>query len=94
MRNKPVCILEIVACVLSLSVLAGRLVTETADFSGLAVPSGWTVSDGIYLSPEYSNAVSRIALSYGTPGAGQSGAAQLFAVDHASGAETRCRSHP
>ncbi len=92
MRNKLVCLLGIVACALSLSAFAGKLVTETADFSGAAVPSGWTVSDGGYLSPEYSNAVSRIALSYGTSGAGASGTAQLFAVDHASSAETQIAS--
>lgn len=91
-RNKLVFLWGIAAYALSLSVFAGRLVTESADFSGSAVPSGWTVSGGGYISPEYSNAVSRIALSYGTAGAAQSGAAQLFAVDHASGAETQIAS--
>ena len=46
MRNKLVNLLGIAASALSLSVLAGRLVTETAEFSGSAVPSGWTVSNG------------------------------------------------
>ena len=79
------------ACLLPMSALAGGLVTETADFSGTEVPTGWSVSGGIYLSPEYSNAVSRIALSYGATG-GQVGTAQLFAIDHASGAETQIAS--
>ena len=92
MRNKLVCLLGIAACALPLSARAGRPVTETADFSGSAVPQGWTVSDGGYLSPEYSNTVSRIALSYGASGAGPAGVAQVFAIDHASSAETQIAS--
>ena len=65
--------------------------TETADFSGADVPAGWSVLNGVYLSPEYSNAVSRIALAYGATG-GQVGTAQLFAIDHASSAETQIAS--
>ena len=75
----------------SMSALAGGLVTETAEFSGADVPAGWNVSDGVYLSPEYSNAVSRIALSYGATG-GQTGTAQLLAIDHAGSAETQIAS--
>ena len=78
-------------CAMSMSALAGGLVTETAEFSGADVPAGWNVSDGSYLSPEYSNSVSRIALSYGATG-GQVGTAQLFAIDHASSAETQIAS--
>ena len=74
-----------------MSALAGGLVTETAEFSGADVPAGWSVSDGSYLSPEYSNAVSRIALSYGTSG-GQAGSARLFAIDHASSVEAQIAS--
>ena len=92
MRNKLICLLGIAAFALFLSALAGRPVTETADFSGSAVPQGWTVSDGGYLSPEYSNTVSRIALSYGASGAGPAGVAQVFAIDHASSAETQIAS--
>ncbi|MBQ6011385.1 MAG: hypothetical protein IJL17_22840 [Kiritimatiellae bacterium] len=92
MRNKLVCLLGIAACALPLSARAGRPVTETADFSGSAVPQGWTVSDGGYLSPEYSNTVSRIALSYGASGAGPAGVAQVFAIDHTSSAETQVAS--
>lgn len=75
-------------CAMSMSALAGGLVTETTEFSGADVPAGWSVSDGSYLSPEYSNSVSRIALSYGAAG-GQVGTALLFAIDHASSAETQ-----
>ncbi len=78
-------------CAMSMSALAGGLVTETAEFSGADVPAGWNVSDGSYLSPEYSNSVSRIALSYGAAG-GQVGTVQLFAIDHASSAETQIAS--
>ncbi|MBQ6246111.1 MAG: hypothetical protein IJK04_04540, partial [Kiritimatiellae bacterium] len=92
MRNKLVCLLGIAECALPLSARAGSPVTETADFSGSAVPQGWTVSDGGYLSPEYSNTVSRIALSYGASGAGPAGVAQVFAIDHASSAETQIAS--
>ena len=86
MRRWVTCSLVMAACLFSMSALAGGFVTETADFSGANVPAGWSVSDGVYLSPEYSNAVSRIALSYGATG-GQVGTAQLFAINHASSAE-------
>ena len=92
MKNRLICLLGIAAYAFPLPTFAGRLVTETADFSGSAVPSGWTVSNGGYLSPEYSNAVSRIALSYGASGAGAAGAAQLFAIGHASSVETQIAS--
>ena len=63
MRRWVTCSLVMAACLFSMSALAGGVVTETVDFSGANVPAGWSVSDGVYLSPEYSNAVSRIALS-------------------------------
>ena len=85
------CSLVMAACLFSMSALAGGLVTETADFSGADVPAGWSVLDGAYLSPKYSNSVSRIALSYGAMG-GQVGTAQLFAIGHASSAETQIAS--
>ncbi len=88
MRRRAACSLAMAACLFSLSALAGGVVTETADFSGAEVPAGWTVTGGTYLSPGYSNAVSRIALSYGATG-GQAGTAQLFAIDHANNAETQ-----
>ena len=76
---------------MSISALAGRLVTETAEFSGSGMPAGWSAVDGGFLSPEYSNSVSRIALAY-RPVDGQFGEAQLFAIAHASGAETQIAS--
>ena len=88
MRRWVTCSLVMAACLFSMTALAGGSVTETADFSGGDVPAGWSVSGGIYLSPEYSNAVSRIALSYGATGASV-GTAQLFAIDHGSSAETQ-----
>ena len=91
MRRRADCSLVMAACLFSLSALAGGFVTETADFPGADVPAGWSVLNGVYLSPEYSNAVSRIALSYGATG-GQAGTAQLFAIDHASSAETQIAS--
>ena len=91
MRRWVTCSLVRTACLFSMSAWAGGVVTETADFSGANVPAGWSVSDGVYLSPEYSNAVSRIALSYGATG-GQTGTAQLLAIDHASSAETQIAS--
>jgi len=90
-RNGVSVAFSMALCAMSMSALAGGLVTETAVFSSVDVPAGWNVSDGSYLSPEYSNAVSRIALSYGATGA-QIGTAQLFAIDHASNAETQIAS--
>lgn len=91
MRRWVTCSVVRAACLFSMSALAGGVVTETADFSGADVPVGWSVSDGVYLSPEYSNAVSRIALSYEATG-GQTGTAQLLAINHASSAETQIAS--
>ena len=91
MRSWAVCSLALAACLSSMSALAGGFVTERTDFSGADVPTGWNMSDGGYLSPEYLNAVSRIALAYEATGA-QVGTAQLFAIDHASNAETQIAS--
>lgn len=68
MRRWVTCSLVMAACLFPMSALAGGLVTETVEFWGADVPAGWSVSDGAYLSPEYSNSVSRIALSYGAAG--------------------------
>ena len=92
MRMELLCSLGIGASLIFMPLFAERFVTETADFSGGSVPAGWTVANGAYVSPEYSNAVSRIALSYGASGAGQFGEAQLFAIDHASSVETQIAS--
>ena len=76
---------------ISMVAVAERLVIETSDFSGGGVPDGWIVADGGYLSPEYSNAVSRIELSYGATGE-QAGTAQLFAIAHGNGGEVQIAS--
>ena len=78
-------------CAMSISALGGRLVTETAEFSGSGMPAGWSAVDGGFLSPEYSNSVSRVALTYG-PADRQFGEAQLFAIAHANGVETQIAS--
>ena len=83
--------LGMAAGLFSLAAAAERLVTETADFSGGAVPDGWAVANGEYLSPEYSNAVSQIALSYKAMGV-QTGTAQLFAIGHESSVQTQIAS--
>ena len=91
MRNELLYSLGIAVCVSSLPAWAGGLVTETAEFSGSATPTGWTVANGSYVSPEYSGPVGRIALAYGPVG-GQAGEALLFAIDHASSGETQIAS--
>ncbi len=83
-------ILGMATGLISLAAVAERLVDETADFSDGAVPDGWAIANGEYLSPEYSNSVSRIEISY--VATGQVGEAQLFAIDHASGAEAQIAS--
>ena len=75
---------------ISLAAVAERLVTETADFSGGVVPDGWAVAASGYLSPEYSNSVSRIEISYAATG--QVGEAQLFALSHGSSDQTQIAS--
>ena len=53
-----------IAGILSLPVAATAPATYTVDFAGAGVPQGWTVENGEYRSPEYSNAVDRIELRY------------------------------
>ena len=91
-RNDFLVAFSMVLCAASLSSQGRRLVTETAEFTGAAAPAGWVVADGSYLSPEYSNAVGRIAFSYGAAEGVQLGEAQLFAIGHAGGAETQIAS--
>ena len=64
--NKQIsfCALGAVAGVLSLSVAATGPEMYAVDFAGAGVPQGWTVENGEYRSPEYSNAVDRIELRY------------------------------
>jgi hypothetical protein len=51
--------------VLAVMVVAGAFAAEEcADFTTGTGTNGWTVSNGVYASPLYSNAVDRISLSY------------------------------
>jgi len=58
------CALGAVAGILSLPVAATGPEMYAVDFMGTGVPQGWTVENGEYRSPEYSNAVDRIELRY------------------------------
>ena len=58
------CALGAVAGILSLPVAATGPTTYAVDFTGAGTPQGWTVENGEYRSPEYSNAVDRIELRY------------------------------
>ena len=64
--NKQIsfCALVAVAGILSLPVAATGPATYAVDFTGAGTPQGWTVENGEYRSPEYSNAVDRIELRY------------------------------
>ncbi len=89
MRNGPLWVLGVALGAFQFSVFASKPVTETANFTDALVPEGWTVADGVYVSPEYSNSVSHIALSYAATRTEQAGEAQLFATRHAGGTETQ-----
>ena len=58
------CAIVAVAGILSLPGAATGLATYAVDFTGTGTPQGWTVENGAYRSPEYSNAVDRIELRY------------------------------
>lgn len=77
MRRISFCSLGAVAGILSLPVAAAGPETHAVDFTGTGVPQGWTVENREYRSPEYSNAVDRIELSYS--GAGASASATVSA---------------
>ena len=64
--NKQIsfCALGAVAGILSLPVAATGPEMYAVDFTGAGVPQGWTMENGAYRSPEYSNAVDRIELRY------------------------------
>ena len=50
--------------VIAAALLAAGAAEERADFTTGTGTNGWTVSNGVYASPLYSNAVDRISLSY------------------------------
>lgn len=78
--NKQIsfCALGAVAGVLSLPVAATGPATYAVDFAGAGVPQGWTVENGEYRSPEYSNAVDRIELRYSGADAAASATISAF----------------
>ncbi|MBO7683472.1 MAG: hypothetical protein J6T51_01960 [Kiritimatiellae bacterium] len=57
---------------------AGVLEVQPADFVGGGTPPGWTVVDGEYRSPLYSNAVDRIELRYSGASSGSSASLRAF----------------
>lgn len=72
------CALGAVAGILSLPVAAAGPATYAVDFTGAGVPEGWTVENGEYRSPEYSNAVDRIELRYSGTDASASATVSAF----------------
>ncbi len=72
------CALGAVAGILSLPVAATGPEMYAVDFTGTGVPQGWTVENGEYRSPEYSNAVDRIEFSYSGAGAAASATISAF----------------
>ena len=78
MKRIAFCSLGAVAGIWSLSVAATGPEMYAVDFTGAGVPQGWTVENGEYRSPEYSNAVDRIELSYSGAGAAASATISAF----------------
>ena len=64
MRDCLIRSLIVMVASVSSTVVVGGQGAEVADFSNQSIPVGWTVVDGEYRSPEYSNAVNRIELVY------------------------------
>ena len=72
------CALGAVAGILSLPVAATGPATYAVDFTGAGNPQGWTMENGAYRSPEYSNAVDRIELRYSGAAAAASATITAF----------------
>ena len=71
----------------------GGYVVEEALFSDGPPPLGWTVGEGAYVSPSYSNAIVRVAFSYAADFEVQSPlTARLYAVSHATQSEVEIAS--
>ena len=68
----------VAACFASLLSHASDQAAHPADFAGGGVPEGWTVEDGEYRSPEYSNAVDRVELRYSGADAAASATLSAF----------------
>ena len=78
MKRMSFCALGAVAGILSLPVAATGPATYAVDFTGTGTPQGWTVENGEYRSPEYSNAVDRIELRYSGADAAASATISAF----------------
>lgn len=76
--------LAVVFSLAPLSLFAAGFVVEQADFTGESLPVGWTMAEGSYVSPSYSNSVDRIELAYAASATNGTGTACLLAVDHAT----------
>ena len=76
-------------CVISFIVILGVNAAEVADFTTGAGTDGWTISEGVYTSPVYSNAVDQISLRYGSTNKADSAA--VFATN-VGGGETQVAS--
>ena len=72
------CAVGVAACFLLSPSFADDMSASYADFTGDAVPDGWTVVNGEYHSPEYSNAVDRVELRYSGADAAASAALSAF----------------
>ena len=77
-------ILAMALDLMPLASFAAGFVVEQADFTGGSLPVGWTMAEGSYVSPSYSNSVDRIELAYAASTTNGTGTACLIAVDHAT----------
>ena len=67
-----------VACLLACPVSFTVSAVDFADFVSGQIPAGWTVENGEYRSPKYSNAVDRIELLYSGEGSSASATVSAF----------------
>ena len=65
---------------LPFGVLAVGTMTESVDFSGVALPEGWSAEAGAFVSPVYPNAVTHVALTYGAAIVDESGTLSVYAA--------------
>ena len=64
---------------LQFGVLADRAMTESFDFSGVALPEGWSAEADALVSPVCPNAVMHVALTYGATTVGEPGTLSVCA---------------
>lgn len=75
----------IVVCLLACSAAHAVAAADVADFASGRIPAGWTVQNGEYRSPEYSNAVDRIELRYSGADAAASATVRAFPMQQGDG---------